>query len=53
MTSVPPEEVLEEPTVDSDFDAAQTDRFEFGKGYDLSYFQDIRVYVFMMADAIL
>ncbi|KAI9555457.1 hypothetical protein GHT06_017972 [Daphnia sinensis] len=44
MTSVPPELVVEGPTVNPDFDEAltQTDRFEYGKGYDLSYFQDIR-----------
>lgn len=29
----------------ADIAAAQTDRFEFGKGYDISFFQSIRVCV--------
>nr|CAH0101980.1 unnamed protein product [Daphnia galeata] len=37
MTSVPPEEETENP-----IDVAETEKFEFGKGYDLSYFKDIR-----------
>ena len=43
MTSVPPEEVLEGQTVNLDLDEAQRDRFEYGKGYDLSYFENNRV----------
>jgi hypothetical protein len=38
MTSEPPEEETENP-----IDVAETEKFEFGKGYDLSYFKDIRV----------
>jgi hypothetical protein len=36
MTSVPPEEDTENP-----IEVAETEKFDFGKGYDLSYFKDI------------
>ncbi|KAK4025120.1 hypothetical protein OUZ56_010623 [Daphnia magna] len=38
MTSVPSEEETGNP-ID---DVAETEKFEFGKGYDLTYFKDIR-----------
>lgn len=42
----------EDPEIGSDYGqycledipAAQANRFEFGKGYDVSFFQDIRVF---------